>query len=69
MPRYIQYRTTLSDFKMTENERKVTPISDLGEFGLIDHLTNKIKLKNSSTLLGVGDDAAILDFKDEEVVI
>jgi thiamine-monophosphate kinase len=54
---------------MTENERKITPISELGEFGLIDHLTNKIKLKNESTIIGVGDDAAILDFKDNEVVL
>lgn len=36
-------------------------ISDLGEFGLIDHLTSTIKIENDSTLLGIGDDCAVLD--------
>ena len=36
-----------------------TPISELGEFGLIDHLTKHVKLANSSTLKGIGDDAAV----------
>lgn len=44
-------------------------IESLGEFGLIDHLTNKIVLKNSSTIKGVGDDAAILNFGEEAVVV
>jgi thiamine-monophosphate kinase len=51
------------------NKKNVTPISDLGEFGLIERLTNKIKLKNSSTLKGVGDDAAVLDFKNKQLVV
>lgn len=54
---------------MAENERKITSISDLGEFGLIDRLTDKIKLKNASTLKGVGDDAAVLNFSENDVVI
>jgi thiamine-monophosphate kinase len=54
---------------MTESKRNVTPISELGEFGLIERLTNKIKLKNSSTVKGVGDDAAILDFSNKQIVI
>jgi len=41
-------------------------IQELGEFGLIDHLTKNIKLKNSSTLRGVGDDCAVIDSKAEE---
>lgn len=44
-------------------------ISDLGEFGLIKHLTKDIPLKNTSTVLGVGDDAAILNFGDKDVVV
>lgn len=40
---------------------KRTEISELGEFGLIDHLTNNIELKNSSSIKGVGDDAAVID--------
>ena len=54
---------------MTESKRNITPISNLGEFGLIELLTNKIKIKNSSTLKGVGDDAAVLDFKNKKIVV
>src|ERR1700722_6679222 len=39
-----------------------TPISKLGEFGLISHLTEKIVLKQASTIKGVGDDAAVIDY-------
>lgn len=38
-----------------------TEISSLGEFGLIEHLTRNIEIKNASTLVGVGDDAAVID--------
>ena len=44
---------------------KTTPISDLGEFTLIDHLTKDIKIKNDSTIKGVGDDAAVIDMGDK----
>jgi thiamine-monophosphate kinase len=54
---------------MAESKRNVTPISEIGEFGLIERLTNKIKLRHSSTLKGVGDDAAVLDFKDNQIVV
>ncbi|KXB33329.1 thiamine-phosphate kinase [Bacteroidales bacterium KA00251] len=37
-----------------------TPLSDFGEFALIDHLHKDYKTKNASTLLGIGDDAAVL---------
>lgn len=53
---------------MTEN-RKVTPISELGEFRLIDRLTNKIKLKNESTQLGIGDDCAILSYGEKNILV
>ena len=46
-----------------------TEISTLGEFGLIRHLTDKIELKNPSTLKGVGDDAAVLDYTDKQVLV
>ncbi len=42
-----------------------TEIASLGEFGLIRHLTQNIKLKNSSSLLGVGDDAAVLNYSGD----
>ncbi|TVZ58422.1 thiamine-monophosphate kinase [Flavobacteriaceae bacterium MAR_2010_105] len=46
-----------------------TSLSDLGEFGLIEHLTKNFKIKQSSTIKGVGDDAAVLDFKSKQVVV
>jgi thiamine-monophosphate kinase len=44
---------------MEENKR--TDVNQLGEFGLIDHLTENIALLNSSSIKGIGDDAAIID--------
>lgn len=46
-----------------------TEISKYGEFGLIKHLTEKFKLTNESTLKGVGDDAAVLDYKDKQILV
>lgn len=50
-------------------EDKLTEISQLGEFGLIDRLTNEIPLKNASTLKGVGDDAAVMSYPDSDVLV
>ncbi|MEI2739250.1 MAG: thiamine-phosphate kinase [Chitinophagaceae bacterium] len=49
------------------NER--TEISSLGEFGLIEHLTKNIELQNASSVLGVGDDAAIIDHFGKQTVV
>jgi thiamine-monophosphate kinase len=46
-----------------------TEISTLGEFGLIDHLTKNIEIKNASTILSVGDDAAVIDHFGKQTVI
>ena len=46
-----------------------TEIGSLGEFGLIDHLTRNIELKNASSILGVGDDAAVIDHFGKQTVI
>src|SRR5436190_12792310 len=46
-----------------------TEIGSLGEFGLIDHLTKNIELKNASSILGVGDDAAVIDHFGKQTVI
>jgi len=48
---------------------KSTNISELGEFGLIEHLTNQFVIKQPTTIKGVGDDAAVLDFKNQQVVL
>ena len=47
----------------------MTDISKLGEFGLIRHLTDNIKIRNESTLKGVGDDCAVLHYPDSEVLV
>lgn len=47
----------------------MTDISKLGEFGLIHHLTDNIKIKNESTLKGVGDDCAVLHYPNSEVLV
>jgi len=46
-----------------------TEIENLGEFGLIDHLTRNIELHNASSILGVGDDAAIIDTFGKNMVV
>lgn len=46
-----------------------TSLSNLGEFGLIKHLTKNFEINNPSTLKGIGDDGAVLDFKDKKAVI
>ena len=46
-----------------------TQLSDLGEFGLIDHLTKNFKITKSSTVKGIGDDAAVLNFENKQVVV
>ena len=46
-----------------------TDIASLGEFGLIDHLTQEIKLKNRSSIKGVGDDAAVLDYTNCQTLV
>jgi len=46
-----------------------TEISSLGEFGLIDYLTKNIELQNASSIVGVGDDAAVIDHFGKQTVI
>ena len=47
----------------------MTDISKLGEFGLIHRLTDDIKIKNESTVKGVGDDCAVMHYPDKEVLV
>lgn len=46
---------------MEQDQTKRTEVSEYGEFGLIDHLTKDLKIHQSSTIKGVGDDAAVID--------
>lgn len=55
---------------MFENNQELrTNLSELGEFGLIDHLTKSFTPKLASTVKGIGDDAAVLDFKDKQTLV
>ena len=57
-------------YRMFEDKsKKRTPLSDFGEFSLIKHLTSNFKITNSTTVKGVGDDAAVLNFAGDSVVL
>ena len=46
-----------------------TPLSELGEFKLIEHLTDHFKVSQKSTIKGIGDDAAVLSFGKKQIVV
>lgn len=50
-------------------EKNITSLSDLGEFGLIDRLAANVKIYNKSTEKGIGDDAAVINHGDEETLV
>lgn len=52
-----------------DKNQQRTSLSALGEFGLVEHLTRNITVSQPSTLKGIGDDAAVLDFKDKKMVV
>jgi len=54
---------------MSEEKSNIKTVSELGEFGLIRHLTKDLKLKNKTSIMGVGDDAAVIDCSDKQIVI
>jgi thiamine-monophosphate kinase len=58
------FRTMIED----KNPQR-TSIAQLGEFGLIDHLTKKFSIKQASTIKGIGDDGAVLDFGTKKIVV
>lgn len=51
-----------------KNEQR-TSLAELGEFGLIKHLTDQVKLTHKSSIKGVGDDAAVLEYKDKQILV
>ena len=53
--------------KMSKKKNNYTPLSSVGEFGLIKRIKSNFDLKNSSSILGIGDDAAIIDNKNKTV--
>ncbi|MDZ7845319.1 MAG: thiamine-phosphate kinase [Owenweeksia sp.] len=51
------------------NQEDFTSIDELGEFGLIDHLTKNFPLRNASSIVGIGDDCAVLEYLDKHIVV
>lgn len=54
---------------LEDKNQSLTPISEMGEFALIDHLTNRFTITQDSTVVGIGDDAAVIDPDSKEVVV
>jgi thiamine-monophosphate kinase len=54
---------------MIEDSKELRKLSELGEFGLIEHLTKDISLKHDSTVKGIGDDAAVLNYSGKRTLV
>ncbi|WP_313098177.1 thiamine-phosphate kinase [Epilithonimonas sp.] len=54
---------------LEDKSQELTPISKLGEFGLIKHLTENFPVVQNSTKISIGDDAAVIDSENQKVVI
>ncbi|WP_150450972.1 thiamine-phosphate kinase [Arenibacter lacus] len=54
---------------LEDKNQEKTSLEELGEFGLIQHLTQNFEIQQSSTVKGIGDDAAVLHFSDKKVVV
>ena len=54
---------------LEDKNEQHTSLSELGEFGLIKHLTDAVKLTHKSSIKGVGDDAAVLEFGNNQVLV
>lgn len=52
-----------------DKNQQRTSLGALGEFGLIEHLTKDVEINQPTTIKGIGDDAAVLDFKDKKIVV
>src|SRR5690554_5570259 len=63
------YFCTKSKNMLENKDQNKTSLAQLGEFGLIDHITKNFQIRQKSTLKGIGDDAAVLDFKSKKAVL
>lgn len=52
-----------------KNQKPVSELDELGEFGLIKHLTENIELQNKSSIKGVGDDAAVIQYDNKQTIV
>src|SRR5688572_1147091 len=53
---------------MFQND-SLTPLDTLGEFGLIDRIKGSVKIYNKETIYGIGDDAAVIDPQEQQMVV
>jgi thiamine-monophosphate kinase len=56
------------DNRSADNQPKLTSLTELGEFGLIDRLTKNVKYHHPETLMGIGDDAAVIEAGDKVIL-
>jgi thiamine-monophosphate kinase len=54
---------------LEDKNQQRTSLAELGEFGLIDHLTKNFVVNHKSTIKGIGDDAAVLEIKTKQIVV
>ena len=54
---------------LEDKNTQKTSLAELGEFGLINHITKYFKVANSSTLKGIGDDAAVLEASEKQTLV
>ena len=54
---------------LEDKNTQKTSLADLGEFGLINHITKYFKIENASTITGIGDDAAVLDASEKQTLV
>src|SRR5690554_2355212 len=54
---------------LDDKQPQLTPLQEIGEFGLIEHLTKSFEIQNESTQKAVGDDGAVLNFGERETVV
>jgi len=66
---WIKWLFVTFAFMLENKDQSRTSLEELGEFGLIDHLTEHFKISQKTTVKGIGDDAAVLSFPDTQVVV
>ena len=54
---------------MNESDNNQTPIRKLGKFGLIEHIAGRAEKRNKTTILGIGDDAAVIETKNKLTLV
>ena len=54
---------------LEDKNTQKTSLADLGEFGLINHITKNFTIENASTVTGIGDDAAVLDASEKQTLV